>query len=91
LRAHARRRFAEQREPGRELRQIVASFLGQHESAREPVEQRRVEILLEAAHLLAHCGSADVQLVGGRDEAAEPRGGLESAQRIERREASGHG
>ena len=91
LRAQPRRRFAEQREPRRQLRQIVAAFLGQHEAAREAIEQRRVEVALEPPHLLADGRRADVQLGGGRDEAAEPRGSFEGAQRIQRRQASGHG
>ena len=89
--AEPRRRLAEQIEPGRQLGQIVAAFLRQHEPAREALEQRRVEVALEPPHLLAHGGSADVQLGGGGDEAAEPRRGFESAQGVQRRQASGHG
>ena len=90
LRAQARRRFAEQRKSGRELRQVVSPFFGQHEAASEPVEQGSVEVLLESSYLLAHGRGADVQLGGGRDEAAEPSRSFEGAQRIQRREASGH-
>ena len=77
--------------PGRELGQIVAAFLRQHEPAREPLEQRRVEVALEPPHLLAHGRRADVQLGRGGDEAAEPRRGFESAQGVQGRQASRHG
>ena len=91
LRAQARRRFAEQIEAGGQLGQPVAALLGQHEAARESLEQRRVEIALEPADLLAHGRGAHAQLRAGRDEAAEPRGGLEGAQGVERRQAAAHG
>ncbi len=91
LRAQASRRLAEQREAGRELGQVVAPFLRQHEAAREPVEQRGVEVPLEPPYLLADGRGADVQLGGGRDEAAEASGRFEGAQRIQWGQASGHG
>ena len=91
LRAEPRRRFAEQIEARRQLGQIVAAFLRQHEPAREALEQRRVEVALEPAHLLAHGRGADVQLGRRRYEAAEPRRGFERAQGVQRRQTSGHG
>jgi hypothetical protein len=89
--AEPRRRFTEQLEAGGQLRQPVAALFGEHEAARESLEQRRVEIALESADLLAHGRGAHAQLRAGRDEAAEPRGGFEGAQCVERGQAAAHG
>jgi hypothetical protein len=89
--ADARGRFAEQIEAHRELRQIVATLVGEHEAAREALEQRGVEVVLESPHLLADGCRRHAQLHGGRDEAAQPGRSLEGAQGIERGESPGHG
>ncbi len=44
-------------------------------------EERRAQVLLERAHLVAHGAVGEVQLLGGAREAFEARGGFEGAQR----------
>jgi hypothetical protein len=80
--ADAGGRLAEQVEAGREFGKIVATLLGEYEPARETLEQRCVEILLEPAHLLAHRRRGHTQLRRRRDEAAEAGRRFEGAQGI---------
>jgi hypothetical protein len=85
-----RRGFTQQIESRGQLRKIIASLIGEHQAAGQALEEDRVEILLEASHLLADRRGGYAQLDGGRHEAAEPRGGFECTQGVEGRETSGH-
>ncbi len=81
--------LTQQVEAGGQFGKIVAALVGEHEAARQALEQGGVQILLEAAHLLAHGRGRDAQLGGRGHEAAQARGGFEGAQGIEWRQASG--
>src|SRR5690606_41996252 len=56
----------------------------------EPAEQRQAEMRLERFHLMADRRRRHMQLGRGLAEAEMPRRGLESAQRVERGQASRH-
>ena len=60
--------------------------VGQRQRAAVPAEQREAEMLFEHAELVADRGRRDRQLVRCLRYAKLARGGLERAQRIERRE-----
>ena len=53
-------------------------------------EQRPAEIRLERLDLMADRRRGHVELFGRLGEAQVARGGLEGAQRVERRKTSGH-
>jgi len=59
------------------------SFVGHGKTARQALEQRDTEPLLERAHLLAHRGLRDIQLLRGAREAQMPDCRFEGAQRIQ--------
>jgi len=53
--------------------------------ARQPLEQRDAEVILEDLDLPADRGLRDVQFLGGSREAEVPRGRLEDHETIRRR------
>ncbi|MDT4876239.1 hypothetical protein FQZ97_1116660 [compost metagenome] len=71
----------------------LAALRRQHELARLAHEQRHAQRLLELAHLVADGGGRDRQLVRRELGAAMACGGLEGAQRGQRRQGmqEGHG
>ena len=64
-------------------RQQRQPFVGERQAARQAAEQRHAESLLQALHVLAHCGLRHVQLVGGAGEAQLAGRGLEGAQGVQ--------
>jgi hypothetical protein len=64
--------------------------LRRHRVAARTQKQPSAEPLLEQAYLPADRTMADVELFGRTAEAAEPRRGLESLDRIQRRQAGAH-
>jgi hypothetical protein len=77
-----------------QCRQILAierTGGGQDNARRMPLEQGHAEVLLERAHLVAHGGRGDAELVRRHREAEMPRGGLERMDRPEGRQAAVHG
>ncbi len=64
---------------------------GRRETLGMTHEQRDTEPFLEDANLLADGVAGDMQLVGGTANMAQPGSGLESLERVERRQSPGHG
>src|SRR5690606_9385511 len=71
-------------------RQERFAFARQHQPARQPREERYVELGLKALDLMADGRLGDAQLDGGLREAQMARGGLEGAQGIQRHVAADH-
>jgi hypothetical protein len=67
-------------------RQVILSGVGQEDAAVHPVEQLDPEVQLERLEHLAHRARSDAQLLGGVLHREMPRRGLESAERVQRRQ-----
>ena len=72
---------------GQSGQQQPAPF-GQCDGSVTAFEQRLLEVTFERLDLVADRGRGHVQFGGGIGEAFEPPGGLERAQRIQRRQAA---
>jgi len=59
------------------------AFVGQRQSARQPAEQRRTQLVFQVLHMLADGGLCDVELAGGSGEAQVAGGGFEGAQCVQ--------
>ena len=71
-------------------RQQHLALVGQDQRPVHAAEQRRAQVLLERADLMADRRLGDEQLVGRLGEAEVAGRGLERAQRIERRQSGRH-
>ena len=81
------------RDPFERLAEVLGRELPvarQLEPAARALEQRDAQELLEAADLVTDRRGSDVQLACGPGEAERPGGGLERAQRRQRRQRTGH-
>jgi hypothetical protein len=72
------------------VRQIGGAHLRQTQAARQPLEQRVAQMLLERAHLMAHGGRGQVQVARRLGEAHMAGAGLEGPEPVQRWHAIGH-
>ena len=84
-------RLLELEEPGAQRGERALGLRRQFEVARHPLEQDRAEDILERANLLADGGGSHGELVGRLGERQVARGGVEDAQRVERKVGAFHG
>ena len=78
-------RLLEGEETAAQRRQRALGLGGEFEVARHPLEQDGPQHVLERADLLADRGGRHGELVGRLGERQVPRGGVEHAQRVERK------
>ena len=71
--------------------EIGAACLGDHQPLSFAIEQLQPEFGLECFHLMADGALGDAEFLGGAREALMAGRGLESLERIERRQAARHG
>lgn len=83
------RRVADQVQRTTHVGEIGEPVGRQREAARQAFEQRHAERVLQMADLLRDRALGDADLVGRRAEVQVPRGHLERAERIQRRQAAG--
>ena len=75
----------EVREAPRDLRQQLLTRAGQLQAPREAVEELHLQVRFQRLDVMADGRRGDVELVGSRNETAQPCRGLEGAESVERR------